>query len=267
MANALNKILKEIRPLDSSAMAIAKSHQDSLTKPHGSLGRLEELSIQIAGIKGEAMPELEHKAVITMAADHGVVAEGVSLYPQEVTSQMVLNFINKGACINILANHIGARIIVVDMGVIGGLQPKPGLLCKMIDFGTRNMAQGPAMTRQQAVDALERVGLSDRLHHETSQLSGGEQQRVAIARSLVNDPSIILADEPTGNLDSKTSISVMSIFQKLNDLGITIVLVTHEPDIAGYTKRIVTMKDGQITDDLVHEQIRCSLEDDNHQNN
>jgi nicotinate-nucleotide--dimethylbenzimidazole phosphoribosyltransferase len=136
-------------------MATAQRRQDNLTKPHGSLGRLEELSIQIAGIRGEAIPKLEDKAIITMAADHGVVAEGVSLYPQEVTRQMVLNFLQDGAAINVLANHVGARVIVVDMGVIGGFQAMPGLLCKMIDFGTKNMAKGPAMTHQQAMDALK----------------------------------------------------------------------------------------------------------------
>jgi nicotinate-nucleotide--dimethylbenzimidazole phosphoribosyltransferase len=155
MATSLDAILKEIKPLDSSAMAAAQSRQNSLTKPHGSLGRLEELSIQIAGIKGEATPKLEHKTIITMVADHGVAAETVSLYPQEVTRQMVLNFLKGGAAINVLAGQIGARVIVVDMGVKGGFQPLPGLLCKMIDFGTKNMTQGPAMTRQQAIDAIE----------------------------------------------------------------------------------------------------------------
>ncbi len=155
MATSLETILKEIKPLDSSAMAAAQSRQNSLTKPHGSLGRLEDLSIKLAGIKGTATPKLEHKSVIVMAADHGVAAETVSLYPQEVTRQMVLNFIKGGAAINALAGQIGARVIVVDMGVKGGFQPLPGLLCKMIDFGTQNMAQGPAMTRQQAVDAIE----------------------------------------------------------------------------------------------------------------
>ncbi len=155
MATSLDTILKEIKPLDSSAMAAAQSRQNSLTKPHGSLGRLEELSIQIAGIKGEATPKLEHKTIITMVADHGVAAETVSLYPQEVTRQMVLNFLKGGAAINVLAGQIGARVIVVDMGVKGGFQPLPGLLCKMIDFGTKNMTQGPAMTRQQAIDAIE----------------------------------------------------------------------------------------------------------------
>ena len=155
MATSLDAILKEIKPLDSSAMAAAQSRQNSLTKPHGSLGRLEELSIQIAGIKGQVKPKLEHKTIITMVADHGVAAETVSLYPQEVTRQMVLNFLKGGAAINVLAGQIGARVIVVDMGVKGGFQPLPGLLCKMIDFGTKNMTQGPAMTRQQAIDAIE----------------------------------------------------------------------------------------------------------------
>ncbi len=97
--------------------------------------------------------------------------------------------------------------------------------------------------------ALERVGLYERMDHEPNQLSGGEQQRVAIARSLVNKPSIILADEPTGNLDSRTSIEVVSVFQELNDQGITIVMVTHENDIAQYAKRIVELHDGLIQDD------------------
>jgi len=155
MATSLDTILREIKPLDTSAMAAAQSRQNSLTKPHGSLGRLEELSIQLAGIKGEATPKLEHKSIIVMASDHGVVAETVSLYPQEVTRQMVLNFLKGGAAINALAGQIGARVIVVDMGVKGGFQPLPGLLCKMIDFGTQNMTQGPAMTRQQAMDSIE----------------------------------------------------------------------------------------------------------------
>ena len=100
-----------------------------------------------------------------------------------------------------------------------------------------------------AVRALERVSLVDRLSHHPSQLSGGQKQRVAIARAMVNEPSIILADEPTGNLDSRTTIEIISLFQQLNNQGITIVLVTHEHDIALYTKRIVELKDGTIVRD------------------
>jgi putative ABC transport system ATP-binding protein len=99
-------------------------------------------------------------------------------------------------------------------------------------------------------EALEKVGLGDRGHHIPSQLSGGQQQRVAIARALVNHPSILLADEPTGNLDSRTSVEIMQVFQDLNDHeDLTIILVTHEPDIANYTKRIITFRDGHVTRD------------------
>jgi putative ABC transport system ATP-binding protein len=103
--------------------------------------------------------------------------------------------------------------------------------------------------KQAAIEALERVGLGDRIDHEPSQLSGGQQQRVAIARALVTQPALILADEPTGNLDTKTSYDIMALFQELNEQGITIILVTHEKDISEYAKRIVTMRDGLILDD------------------
>ncbi len=151
----LERIIKEIKPLDTMAMSVARQRQSMLTKPLGSLGRLEELSIQIAGIKRDPIPEIKHKAVVVMAADHGVVEEGVSLYPQEVTRQMVINFLKGGAAINVLAAHVGARVVVVDMGVKGGFPPLPGLVCKMIDFGTKNMARQPAMSRSQAIDSIE----------------------------------------------------------------------------------------------------------------
>jgi putative ABC transport system ATP-binding protein len=115
--------------------------------------------------------------------------------------------------------------------------------------------------KEAAIHALEQVGLSDRIDHEPSQLSGGQQQRVAIARALVTHPSIILADEPTGNLDTKTSIDIMSLFQTLNDQGITIILVTHEKDISQYAKRIVTMRDGLIREDNLVEIRRNAKED------
>jgi putative ABC transport system ATP-binding protein len=104
--------------------------------------------------------------------------------------------------------------------------------------------------REKALKALGSVGLADRAHHFPNQLSGGEQQRVAIARALVNNPVVILADEPTGNLDTRTSVEVMDIFQNLNKIGITVVIVTHEPDIASYTNRNVTFKDGRILKDV-----------------
>jgi putative ABC transport system ATP-binding protein len=103
--------------------------------------------------------------------------------------------------------------------------------------------------RTRAAEALRMVGLAERAHHFPSQMSGGQQQRVAIARALVNRPSILLADEPTGNLDSRTSVEIMEIFQHLNDYGLTIVLVTHEPDISRFAKRVMVFRDGKVRKD------------------
>lgn len=116
-----------------------------------------------------------------------------------------------------------------------------------------------AERRKRALEALDAVGLASRSHHHTNQLSGGQQQRVAIARALLNKPSILLADEPTGNLDSRTSIEVMDIFQSLkSQLGITIVLITHEPDVAAYGSRIVAFKDGVIVSDELNRSRRTA---------
>jgi putative ABC transport system ATP-binding protein len=111
-------------------------------------------------------------------------------------------------------------------------------------------APAPAARHERAQGLLQAVGLGDRSHHTPSQLSGGQQQRVAIARSLVNEPELLLADEPTGNLDSRTSVEVMELMQRLNrERGITIALITHEPDIAEYTQRVITVKDGRVLSD------------------
>ena len=113
---------------------------------------------------------------------------------------------------------------------------------------TRHQVNGDNM-RERALQALETVGLANRADHTPNQLSGGQQQRVAIARALANKPALLLADEPTGNLDTQTSVEIMGVFQKLNEQGITIVMVTHELDIAQYTKRMVVMRDGKVVGD------------------
>jgi nicotinate-nucleotide--dimethylbenzimidazole phosphoribosyltransferase len=151
----LEEIIANIQPLDEAAMRAARVRQDTLTKPRGSLGRLEELSVQLAGIKADPFPSVKRKAIIVMAADHGVALEGVSAYPSDVTAQMVLNFLRGGAAINVLARQAEARVTVVDIGVAAEFEPMPGLIRRKIMYGTRNLAQGPAMTREEAQQALQ----------------------------------------------------------------------------------------------------------------
>lgn len=151
----LNKTIQSITPLNQEAMAQAKERQAQLTKPAGSLGRLEELSIQVAGITGQIKPSLARRAIIVAAGDHGVTAEGVSAFPSEVTPQMVFNFLNGGAAINVLARQAGARVVVLDAGVAADLPSHDNLVNAKVAPGTANFAQGPAMTREQAVQAIE----------------------------------------------------------------------------------------------------------------
>lgn len=152
----LNELINSIQHPDPVAMDAARRRQNQLTKPAGSLGRLEELSVQLAGIQRKPIPVIKDKVIIVMAGDHGVVAEGVSAYPQEVTAQMVLNFLAGGAAINVLARHVGARLVVVDMGIAGEVHsPNASLIRRKIGLGTANLAQGPAMTRAQAEQAIQ----------------------------------------------------------------------------------------------------------------
>ena len=151
----VDETVESITALDEAAMSAARARQDTLTKPPGSLGRLEDLSVMLAGMFGQAVPRISRKTVILAAADHGVVAEGVSAYPQEVTPQMVYNFLRGGAGINVLARQAGADIVILDAGVAADLEPNPLLRSVKVAYGTANMAAGPAMTREQAVRCLE----------------------------------------------------------------------------------------------------------------
>ncbi len=154
-SNLIDQTLAKIIPPDQSAMDAARARQDTLTKPQGSLGRLEELSITLAGIFMDPIPKINRKAVILAAGDHGVVAEGVSAYPQEVTPAMVGNFLAGGAAINVLARHVGASIVVLDAGVAADLPDDPAMRAVKIGRGTANMAIGPAMSREDAVRCIE----------------------------------------------------------------------------------------------------------------
>jgi nicotinate-nucleotide--dimethylbenzimidazole phosphoribosyltransferase len=151
----LRKTISKISKIDNSLSEETQKRLDNLTKPRGSLGRLEELAKQIVEITRVKNPVLRHKIVFTMAGDHGVVENGVSAFPKEVTPQMVYNFLNNGAGINVLARHVGARVVVVDMGVACDLKDNPALIVKKVNYGTRNMVNGPAMTRDEAIKSIE----------------------------------------------------------------------------------------------------------------
>ncbi len=151
----LNRTIAGIEKIDHSLAGETQKRLDNLTKPQGSLGRLEELAKKVVEITGIKNPSLAHKAIFTMVGDHGVVEEGVSAFPKEVTPQMVHNFLSGGAGINVLARHVGARVVVVDVGVACDIPPKPGLIIKKVGYGTKNMVKGPAMTMEEAAKSVE----------------------------------------------------------------------------------------------------------------
>ena len=152
---SLTQAIERIQPADAEAMSRAEARQMNLTKPPGSLGRLEEISIRLAGIYQTERPSIGGKTVIVAAGDHGVVAQGVTGYPQEVTAQMVLNFLAGGAAISVMCRHLGIQQVIVDAGVAADLPQHPELRSLKIGRGTGDISQGPAMSREQAVQCLE----------------------------------------------------------------------------------------------------------------
>lgn len=153
--NKLNMTLENIKPVDESLMETTQRRLDNLTKPKGSLGKLEEFARRVVAITGKENPKFTKKVCLTMAGDHGVADEGVSAYPKAVTEQMVYNFLRGGAAINVLARHVGAKVVVVDMGVAADMKPHPDLINKKVGFGTRSFYKEPAMTREEAIRSLE----------------------------------------------------------------------------------------------------------------
>ena len=179
----LEETLERITGLDDEAMTAARRRQDQRTKPRGALGLLEDIAVKIAGITGNPIPEPGRKSVVVMAADHGVVEEGVSLYPPDVTPQMVLNILQGGAAINVLSRHAGAHVIVVDIGVASTVE-HPELLSRKVRPGTANMASGPAMTHQEATAAVE-TGIDLAL----TEISGGADFLAVGDMGIGNSPT------------------------------------------------------------------------------
>ncbi|PKN16610.1 MAG: nicotinate-nucleotide--dimethylbenzimidazole phosphoribosyltransferase [Deltaproteobacteria bacterium HGW-Deltaproteobacteria-23] len=155
----LEAALAVIKPVDQAMLATAQAQLDNKTKPLGSLGRIEDFGRRVAAISSSMQPDLAKKVIYTFAGDHGVVAEGVSAFPKEVTPQMVFNFLNGGAGVNVLARHAGAEVRVVDMGVDFDFGAIPGLIDRKIARGTKNLAKEPAMSRIEAIAAIE-AGIS-----------------------------------------------------------------------------------------------------------
>ncbi len=171
--SALQSLVGSILPLEPECLDAAQRRLDDLTKPPGSLGRLETVARRLAGIQRTAKPAIHRKRVYTLAGDHGVTEEGVSAFPREVTAQMVLNFLRGGAAINVLARHVGAEVVVVDIGVDHDFGDLEGLVHVKVARGTANLARGPAMGRREALAALGvGVGLADRAAEDGVDLVG-----------------------------------------------------------------------------------------------
>lgn len=222
----IQDLIQKIAPLDEVAMQAARQRQDMLTKPQGSLGRLEDLAEQVAGIMGQATPRIRGKAVLVMAGDHGVVAEGVSAYPQAVTPQMVLNFLTGGAAINVLSRHVGAKVIITDMGVAADLPDHPDLRRCKVAYGTANMALGPAMSREQAVQALEagaQVAL-EQIEQGVDLFATGDMgignttPSAAIAAVFTGRPVDEIAGRGTG-IDNAGLLRKISVIQRAIDVN------------------------------------------------
>lgn len=226
----LKETIMAIEKIDYSLADETQKRLDNLTKPRGSLGRLEEFAKQIVEITRKQSPSVKNKVIFTLAGDHGVAEAGVSAYPKEVTAQMVYNFLNEGAGINVLAKHVGARVVVVDMGVATKLQIAN---CKMQNFrdkktglGTKNMLKGPAMSREEAVRAIEAgIEVFD------EELSGGidivgtgdmgignTTASSAIASVIVGKPPESVTGRGTG-IDDKTLTNKIEIIKKAISLN------------------------------------------------
>src|SRR6185369_2662301 len=219
----IKQTLERIKPVSHELLQQAQTRLDNKTKPLGSLGRLEEFARRIAAISGNADPDVSKKVVFTFAGDHGVTEEGVSLFPREVTPQMVLNFLSGGAGINVLARHAGAEVRVVDVGVDYDFDGAAGLIHKKVARGTRNFAKGPAMSREEMLAAL-RVGieLADQCKAEGISLAGTGEMGIgnttpssAIIAAISGIPVRDLTHRGTGINDAALENKIRVIEQGL----------------------------------------------------
>ncbi len=221
----LKATLESIERIDFSLAGKTQKRLDNLTKPPGSLGRLEELAKQIVEISGIEKPTFKNKVIFTFAGDHGIAQEGVSAYPQAVTAQMVYNFLNGGAGINVLARHIGARVVVADLGVAAKIEKakSQSFIDKKVGFGTKNMAVGRAMTIQEAVNSIEAgMEIFEKEYKKGIDILGTGDMGIsnttassAIASAILNKPVEELTGKGTGINDSALKHKVALIKKAL----------------------------------------------------
>jgi nicotinate-nucleotide--dimethylbenzimidazole phosphoribosyltransferase len=218
----LSRLRSAIAGADAAAAVAAQRHLDALTKPPGSLGRLEELAVRLVALTGRP-PCATHPVIFTFAADHGVVAEGVSAYPQSVTAQMVENFLNGGAAVNVLASEVGARVVVADFGVATPPAARNGLVVRRIASGTQNLAAGPAMTREQAIAAIEHgAALAEEAIAAGADLLGTGEMGIgnttaasAITAAITGEPADAVTGRGTGVDDAGWRRKVAAIRRAL----------------------------------------------------
>lgn len=227
----LKATLQKIKPVDKTLLTRAQEKLDALTKPKGSLGVLEEIAKQVVGITEKMHPVLKNKFIVTVAADHGVCREGVSAYPQEVTAQMVANFLDGGAAINVLAGHVHAKVVIVDAGIACKMKPRPGLTQKRAGSGTKNIAAGPAMTRDQAVICIENgIELAEALAEQDADIIGTGEMGIGNTTSASAIVSVITGTKPESVTGRGTGITEAMLANKI--AVIAKAIAANKPDPA-----------------------------------
>jgi len=217
----LQKRLNGIQPLNEYYLKRAKLKLDSLTKPIESLGRLEEVARRYAAVREDLNPSIKRKVIFTFAGDHGVVEEGISAYPQAVTIQMVLNMLTGGAAVNVLARHVRAEVIVVDIGVAHDFEPAEGLVIEKVGYGTKNFTRGPAMTRDEALLSIKvGIGLADEYAKKGVDIIGTGEMGIGNttpASAILSVLTGLKAEEVTGRgtgIDDEALRKKASIIEK-----------------------------------------------------